>query len=136
MKKYIPFLLLVVVILSACTASSSSLTGTWRLVAYGPEESMTPAVSDAEAILTFGEDGAVGANSGCNSMGGEYQVEGNKITFSEMTSTLMACDDDRMAQESAFAQALNGTATFEIEDNTLAITNGDMVLVFSSAPAE
>lgn len=125
-----------ILILTGCTSKSSTLTGSWKLIAYGPLEAMTPAVSDAEANLIFGDDGTVGGSSGCNSLGGEYQVEGNVITFSELTSTLMACDDARTAQESAFTQVLNGEAEFEIEDETLAITNDGMALVFSSVPAE
>lgn len=136
MKKYVPLYLIMIVILSACAARASTLTGTWKLIAYGPAESMTPAVSDADATLTFGDDGIVGGSSGCNSMGGEYQVQENEITFNEMTSTLMACEEPLMAQESVFTQVLNGAAEYEIEDNTLAITNNGMVLVFSSAPAE
>lgn len=136
MKKYLLVFLMTILTLTACASQSSTLTGSWKLVAYGPLEAMTPAVSDADANLTFGDDGTVGGNSGCNSLGGEYQVEGNVITFGELTSTLMACDEARTAQESAFTQVLNGDAEFEIEDETLAITKDGMALVFSSVPAK
>jgi heat shock protein HslJ len=90
-------------------------------------------VTDARAKLTFGKDGTVGGSGGCNSLGGTYKVDGSQITFSDITSTLMACDDVRMAQESAVTQVLSGTATYEIDGNTLTLTNNDMVLVFTSA---
>jgi heat shock protein HslJ len=73
----------------------------------------------------------VAGNSGCNGFGGDYTVEGNEITFGQIVSTLMACDDPRMAQEQAVHQVLTDTASFEIEDSTLTLTNNDMVLVFS-----
>lgn len=136
MKKYFPLLLIVVLILSACTSQASAITGTWKLIAYGPLESMTPAVADADASLTFGDDGTLSGSSGCNSLGGEYKVEDKTVTFSNVASTLMACDDARMAQESVVSQVLSGTAEWEIEDQTLAITNNDMVLVFSLVPAQ
>lgn len=136
MKKYVPVLLLLAMILTACTSPASALIGKWKLIAYGPLESMTPAVSDVDATLTFGEDGTVTGSGGCNSLGGEYTVEEKQITFGEITSTLMACDDPIMAQESVVGQVLTETAEFEIEDETLAITNGNMVLVFQSVPAE
>jgi heat shock protein HslJ len=131
-KKYLPLLLLCIVILFACTSQPSGLTGTWKLTAYGPLESLTPAVSDADAALTFGDDGTVTGSGGCNSLGGEYELNDSQITFSPITSTLMACDDARMAQENVVIQVLTNTAEFEIEDGTLTITNNGLALVLSA----
>lgn len=136
MKKYIPFLLILAIILSACTSRADSLTGTWKLVSYGSTESMTAALPDADASLTFAEDGTVSADSGCNSLGGKYTREGDQVRFTDMAATLMACEDERMAQESAVFQVLSGTAQFKTEDQTLMIVNNGMALVFTSAPAE
>jgi heat shock protein HslJ len=69
----------------------------------------------------------------CNSLGGTYKVNGDEITFSEITSTLMACEDERMAQEGVVTQVLTGTAEYEINGNTLTLTNNDLVLVFTAA---
>jgi heat shock protein HslJ len=135
MKKYVLCLLIFIMILSACASQDTGLIGNWKLTAYGPPDSVTPAVSDAEATLTFG-DGTVTGNSGCNSLGGEYEVDDDQITFGAITSTLMACDDARMAQESAVTQVMSGTADFEIEGQTLTITNNELVLVFSALPGE
>jgi putative lipoprotein len=82
--------------------------------------------------LTFDGKGNVTGNGGCNSLGGKYSVDGDQITFTDITSTLMACDDARMAQESAVTQVLSGTTEYEIKDNTLTLTNGDSVLIFSA----
>lgn len=136
MKKYVLCLLIFIMILSACTSQDTGLIGNWKLTAYGPPDSVTPAVGDAEATLTFGDDGTVTGNSGCNSLGGEYEVDGDQITFGAITSTLMACDDARMAQESAVTQVMSGTADFEIEGQTLTITNNELVLVFSALPGK
>lgn len=136
MKRFIPFLWIVTVIISACTSQADSLVGKWKLVSFGPTESMTAAVSDVDASLTFAEDGTVSADSGCNSMGGNYTREGDQVTFTDMTATLMACEDARMVQESAVFRVLSGTAQFKIEDHTLTIVNNGIALVFTSAPAE
>jgi len=132
-KKYLLLLFVISLALSACTAqeSSTSLVGTWNLTAYGPPVSPIPAVADAGAQLTFNGDGTVGGNSGCNGFGGDYSVEGDQITFGQITSTLMACEDARMAQEDAVHTVLTDTATYAIEGNTLTLTNNDMVLVFT-----
>lgn len=133
MRRYLLILLFASILISACASQPPSLIGTWKLTAYGPMDAPTPAVTDADATLTFGNDGTVGGSGGCNSLGGTYEVDGDQITFSDMTSTLMACDDARMAQEGAVIQVLTGTAQYDIEGKTLTLTNNDMVLVFTAA---
>jgi heat shock protein HslJ len=133
-KKILLVLLAFCFVLSACSAkenSSTSLIGSWKLTSYGPAGSPTPAVSDVEAGLTFSKDGTVTGNSGCNSLGGNYKVEGEKITFDQIVSTLMACDDPRMKQEDVVHKVLTDTATYMIEGNTLTLTNNNMVLILT-----
>jgi heat shock protein HslJ len=134
MKKYLLTLLVISLALAACTSkgASASLIGSWKLTSYGSADSLTPAVADAEAGLTFNDDGTVTGNSGCNGLGGNYKVQGDQITFDQIVSTLMACDDARMAQENAVHQVLTDTATFKIEGRTLTLTNHDMVLILTS----
>lgn len=133
MKKRLLMLLLLIFVMSACgTKQPAPLVGTWKLTAYGPKDTPTPAIIDANAELTFNQDGTVGGSGGCNSFGGTYEVDGNQITFNEMTSTLMACDDARMAQEGAVLQVLSGTVEYQIQGNVLTLTNNDKVLVFAS----
>jgi heat shock protein HslJ len=134
-KKYLITLLIICLAISACTAkserSAASLIGSWKLTSYSRADVLTPAVTDAEAGLIFKDDGTVTGNSGCNGLGGNYKVEGDQVTFDQITSTLMACDDARMAQEGAVHQVLTDTVTFKIEGNTLTLTNNDFVLVLA-----
>lgn len=133
MKRYLLILLMLSVLVSGCASKQAApLQGTWKLSAYGPKESPTPAVTDAEATLTFDGKGNVTGSGGCNSLGGTYKIDGNKITFSEVISTLMACDDARMSQEGAVTQVLSGTADYTIKDSTLTLTNNDNVLIFAA----
>ena len=136
MKKRLLILLIIALAVSACTAQgtedpASLLIGTWKLTGYDSPDSPTPAVADAEASLTFNQDGSIGGNSGCNRFGGSYTVEGDQVTFSDIVSTLMACDDPRMAQEDAVHKVLADTATYKIEGNTLTLTNDALVLVLT-----
>jgi heat shock protein HslJ len=108
-----------------------SLVGAWKLTAYGSAGAPTPAVKGVGAGLTFNEDGTVSGSSGCNGLGGDYSVEGDKITFGEFVSTLMACDAPIMQQEDAAHKVMNGTATYTIEGDTLTITNNNMVLMLT-----
>jgi len=137
-KKYLLVLFVICLVISACSPSSTSasVVGTWKLTAYGPANSPTPAVPDAEASLTFDPDGTLTGNGGCNGLGGDYKVKGDQITFGPIMSTLMACDDPRMAQEDAVHQVLTDNVTYKIDGNTLTITNKDAVLVFELVAAE
>jgi heat shock protein HslJ len=133
-KKYLLILIMICLTVSGCAAKENALplAGSWRLTAYGPSNSPTPAVPDVEAILNFDADGTLTGNTGCNQLGGDYQVEGDQITFGQIVSTLIGCPDLEMAQEDSMHQVLTGTASFKIEGNTLTITNNNMVLVFES----
>ena len=135
MKKFLLTVLAIGLAISACTvkneAPSAPLIGSWKLSSYSHADVLTPAVADTEAGLIFKDDGTVTGNSGCNGLGGSYKGEGDQVTFSKVVSTLMACDEPRMAQEGAFHQVLTDTATFNIEGNTLTITNNDYVLVLA-----
>ena len=133
MKRYLLLFVLLSLLISGCASRQAApLERTWKLTAYGPKDTPTPAVTDAEATLTFDGKGNVTGNGGCNSLGGTYKVDGNQITFSDVISTLMACDDERMAQEGAVTQVLSGTAGYAIEDNTLTLTDQDNVLIFTA----
>ena len=79
----------------------------WRLVSFGPEGEQTPALPSAAVTLDFGADGHAGGRGGCNSYGGTYAVRGDKVTFGEIASTLMACADQAtMDQEKRYLAML------------------------------
>ena len=131
MKKYVLSLLIIGFVLSACSAknqdASAALLGSWKLNSYDS----VPAVTHASAELTFNDNGTITGNSGCNGFGGKYKVAGDQVTFSEVDSTLMACDEPHMSQEGAVHQVLNNAATFKIEGNRLTLTNHGNVLVLN-----
>ena len=132
MKKYLLILFVICLAISACSPkpASESIVGTWKLTAYGPADSTASAVADAEASLTFNSDGTVTGNGGCNGLGGDYEVKDDQITFGPIMSTLMACDDPRMAQEGTVSQVLTESASYTLEGDTLTISKDGNVLVF------
>ena len=135
MKNVLLFLLLISLLLSACTQQETSLQGTWALTAYGPEGATTPVAADSQASIAFNDDGTMTGNSGCNGFGGEYSVEGDQIEFSGLVSTLMACEEPLMTQEGTVFKVLDGTASYNIDGDTLTITKDGTALVFTAAEA-
>jgi heat shock protein HslJ len=125
-------------LLAACASGGEDpLANTqWELVSMGPPGAETPVIAGSQVTLTFDAEGRVGGESGCNSYGGNYQVDGNAITFAEVASTLMACADQSvMDQEQRFFLALQNAGTFEISGDELAIqsADGQSVLNFTAA---
>ena len=112
--------------LAACSGgNSNSLVGTWRLVSYGSPGNLTPAAPDVDTSITFGEDGKVDGNVGCNGFGGDYTVDGNTITFGPIVSTLMFCEGPVGEQETTTLNVLVETVTFVMEGDTVTFTSAD-----------
>lgn len=134
MKRNVPFcfvLFAAVMLLSACNPilSRDPLNGTsWSLGAIDE----TPTLQGILVTLTFA-DGQVSGSSGCNSYGGSYKVNGEKITIRSLVSTLMACQDiDIMEQEQTYMQYLQNAQTYQIDSDQLQIATIDgKVLVFT-----
>lgn len=124
MNKFIVITLASVTIflLSACASSASSqeLTGgIWLLTELNGAEPIAGTTLTAE----FDEDGRVGGSSGCNSYNTTYIFDGDKLTFGKQAAiTLMACPDPIMKQEGEFHQALADTATYEIKNDELILS--------------
>lgn len=130
-KITLSFLTLLVVsglMLSACGLAGDPVKGTsWKLVSYGPAGKQILAVAGIETSLDFGADGRVNGNVGCNSFGGNYEVKNGKIVFTEMLSTMLACQGPQMDQERAVLQVMNGTVSFQLQGNSLVIQAADGV---------
>lgn len=113
------------------------LTGCAANGATSPEaESAGPALHDRDWTLSwvqgmatmpdhpptmrFGADGQMSGNTGCNSTGGPYTVDGDRLTFGVMMMTKRACVDPvRDALESSFTTALNATKRYRIANGEL-----------------
>jgi heat shock protein HslJ len=113
-------------ILSSCGLAGNPLKGTsWKLVSYGPADKQIPAAPGIETNLDLGTDGRVNGNVGCNSFGGNYEVKNGEILFSQMISSMMACQGSQMDQETTVLRVMNGTAHFQLQGNSLVIQAAD-----------
>lgn len=120
----------IVIMLVACGGTSGDLLNntTWELYSMG----QYAPIPGSTLTIQF-EDSQVSGNGGCNSFGGEYRVNGNKLE--RLMSTLMACADPAMMeQEMIFMQALGEAQRFEIVDGQLLLYGSDgEALVFVPA---
>lgn len=101
--------------------AESTVVGEWIVISINEgqvESTVVPTISFTDADVVAGE-------AGCNTFGGTYTTdESNGIVLSDVTTTLMACDDEAiMQQESALLEALQQTTLYLIEGNTLTLTD-------------
>jgi putative lipoprotein len=137
MKSLLTLLLLGAV--AAGCASSGRLgdaTGavgpTWTLVALGDD------APEAEATLTFGDDGRVFGTTGCNRYFGSFALAyDGALTLTGVGSTRMACPPAEMAPETRFLDALNGAERVVVTgDRLVLVTTGGPQLTFRAMPSE
>jgi heat shock protein HslJ len=105
----------------------AALEGTaWRLDAIVEGRDPDSAVSSVlgDASLEF-EGGRLGGHSGCNSFGGGYEIDGNRLVVGDIESTLIGCDEALAAQEAHIVGVLQAEPAFRIEGASLQLTGDD-----------
>jgi heat shock protein HslJ len=83
-------------------------------------------VAGSRVRLTF-DGGTVGAQAGCNSMGGPYVLDGGTLRAPQLATTEMACDAALMAQDQWLAGMLNGAAA-TLDGDTLTLAKDGVTL--------
>ena len=107
---------------NACSNTTASLTGEWKLVSYGDPAAPAPALPGVDTSISF-EDGQFGGTVGCNTFGGDYQMNGDQMRIGSVFSTMMFCDQTS-TQESAVLAILS--------DQTMTVTQSENLLTLSS----
>lgn len=94
----------------------------WRLVRLGDETlPERPALT-----LRFASDRRLSGQSACNRIAGGYRLTGEGLTLSNLASTRMACDADRMALEARYLALLGKVARFDLDpQNRLQLITSD-----------
>jgi heat shock protein HslJ len=98
-------------------AGNVQLAGNYAITSIGGEMVM----ENAPTITFIVYDKSVKGNTGCNSFFGNYSLDLYALSFSDIGSTEMACDEPIMTNENLFLQALRNTGSYAIEDNVLTL---------------
>lgn len=88
-----------------------------------------PKIETVPFLVFDKQKGSAGGNSSCNSFGGSYKTEGDKISITEIISTFIACGDERMNIEREFLGGLQKATRFEIKAGKLNLYEGDTLLL-------
>jgi heat shock protein HslJ len=83
-------------------------------------------VAGSRIRISF-HDGQISASGGCNSMGGPYLLDANRLVARSLATTEMACEEPLMAQDTWLADLLDG-ATTNLDGATLTLSKGNVQL--------
>ena len=98
----------------------------WKLTELMGKPVVLSENNKKEIYIVLNKDGnSVHGFSGCNTIMGKYELkEGNRIIFSAMASTMMACPD--MALESEFNKMLGTVDNYSINNNMMTLNKAKM----------
>lgn len=103
------------------------LVGTWAIVDVATADAIQSVVAGSEPTVTFAEDGTLALDTGCNTGGGDWELDDHDISVGPVFLTKMACDDPPgvMEQEAAIVSALESAAEVEITPGSLTLLADD-----------
>ncbi len=105
---------------------ANPLEGEWDVTGVNNgKEAVTSPIVGTELTATFTADGVSG-NSGCNTYTGGYTLDGDQVTIGPLASTMMACEQAIMDQETQFLTALQTPGlTVEVSGGTVTLRDGN-----------
>ncbi len=103
--------LLVQRVASGDAAAALPLTGAW----LAEDISGGGVIDYLQTTLEIAADGKVSGSGGCNRFTGSAAIDGDKITFGNLASTMMACTEAAMDQEHKFHAALADARSYRID---------------------
>lgn len=77
-----------------------------------------PLVGDTRLTLRFDDD-QLGANAGCNTMGGTFSIDGDQLRTNDLSMTEMGCDSERHAQDQFVVDVLASQPTITLNGDNL-----------------
>jgi heat shock protein HslJ len=97
----------------------------WKLVELNGQPVTTQEGNKEAYLILKTENNRAHGNGGCNMFNGSYELmEGNRIKFSKMASTLMACRD--MTTEQQFMKVLETADNYNLTETTLVLNKARM----------
>lgn len=133
------FSLIIIAMLTGCAhknipdnnkTANSSLTNTrWKLTAVGMPSTLPPLAKD---VFLQMDTGRIKGFAGCNNYFGAYSTHQSSISFTDVGSTKMFCQEGMITENKLF-QALNNTTHYRITGTKLELLkNGEVLASFEA----
>jgi heat shock protein HslJ len=99
------------------TTGAAQLENTdWKLVEIGGKPVAAPPGRQEPHLRLNSKEKSLTGYGGCNSMKGAYQLDGDRLKFTQIAATKKFCSD---SPEDAFFKALNATDSFKLSGDKL-----------------
>jgi heat shock protein HslJ len=114
-------------VLAACGENGSGGSGTlegvdWELSSLA---GATGSSADAPPITARFEGGTLSGNGGCNQYHASYTLDAGDLTIGPVAGTRMACEEPTNARETEYFAALEKVASYQADDTSLTLLDGD-----------
>ena len=127
MRNVLALIAMSTALLAGCATApsgSAGLAGTnWIITRVDGAAPVAP----GRASLKF-EDERLSANVGCNGIGGDYRVEGNRLIAGPLMATRMFCEGPVWQQEEAVNALLSAAPEMRRSGSTLRLVSGGHAL--------
>lgn len=131
MKKLIPLVALAALLIAGCKTNKPSLPDDsledkkWILVEMMGKPVNTSQDGKNIFLVLNKSDNTITGYSGCNGFGGNYEITtGNRIAFSKMVGTMMACGD--METEVQFLKLMQSVDNYTVRESKLQLNKARM----------
>jgi heat shock protein HslJ len=107
----------------------------WTLVSLQGAPGNVQDTTGKGMTIRFDPSGTVNGSGGCNTFRGGYTAgDGQKLTFTPLAATLMACEQGIMDREAAYLKALEGVSSYALDGASrlqLTFDNGQGILSYT-----
>jgi heat shock protein HslJ len=102
----------------------AELTRTWHVTSVNTGDAIVSVASGTDPTITFTDDGDLSLQTGCNPVGGSWELDGDRLDVGSLHQGFKHCEGPEGDQETALIRALDAAARVEITPDTLTILDG------------
>ena len=121
----------------AAVDAHDELLGTWNIVNVARDDSIQSVIGGTAPMLVFSDDGTVRLDGVCNPVGGDFALDGDRLSMEKLVQTQRACDEPAPVtqQGTALAQALASTSRIQVVPGSLTLfdESGHVLLIATSS---
>jgi heat shock protein HslJ len=109
-------------VLTYAAGAANPLEGEWLVTGYNNgKQAVTSPMTGTTLTAVFTPDGKVSGDAGCNTYNGPYKLDGTALTVGPLATTMKACDQAIMDQETQFLTALQTPTNVEPSGATVTL---------------
>jgi len=120
------------------SAGQPPIIGAWDLFSYNNGKgAIQTVITGSVTTADFRVVGTLSGSGGCNQYSATYTTSGQEITITQPASTMMACENPLMQQETQYLSLLPKASTYKISGDQLTLfdSNGTKLLIYTPAPS-